>query len=200
MTGDKEIIHVFDFDGTLTRKDSFIELIRTKAGTFGLFLGILCYSPWLVMMKLGLYSNEKAKQRVFSHFFKNMSVSDFSALCQELASRREEILNQDVLIKLEEALGHDQQVFIVTASAAEWVQPFLPVHERLTIVATGLEVENGRLTGHFSTSNCYGAEKVRRLKKLLPLSREHYYIVAYGDSRGDKEMFEFAEEKVIVKS
>ena len=199
MTGGREIIHVFDFDGTLTHKDSFLELIRTKAGLSGLLLGLLRYSPWLVMMKLGLYANGKAKQRVFSHFFRNMSLADFTALSNSMAGRYKEILNPDVLKKLEEALGQGRRVFVVTASAAEWVRPFLPVHERLTIVATGLEVADGRLTGRFGTPNCYGAEKVRRLKALLTQPREHYHIVAYGDSRGDREMFCYVDESVVVK-
>ena len=40
--------------------------------------------------------------------------------------------------------------------------------------------------------NCFGPEKVRRVKEKYEL--ENYEkIYAYGDSRGDKELLEFAD-------
>ncbi|MCZ6166669.1 hypothetical protein O6B35_01880 [Campylobacter ureolyticus] len=41
--------------------------------------------------------------------------------------------------------------------------------------------------------NCYAKEKVRRIKETFDLSKFDK-IIAYGDSRGDKEMIEFADE------
>ena len=66
-------IYAFDFDGTLTTKDTLIEFIRFSKGIVRLFLGFLLFSPLLILMKLHLYPNWKAKQRVFSWFFKGMS-------------------------------------------------------------------------------------------------------------------------------
>lgn len=59
-------IYAFDFDGTLTTKDTLIEFIRFSKGRVRLFLGFLLFSPLLILMKLHLYPNWKAKQRVFS--------------------------------------------------------------------------------------------------------------------------------------
>ena len=66
----KKTIAVFDFDGTLTKKDSFIEFIRFTFGTRALLFGLLLYSPLLILMKLRLYDNGKAKQKVFAYFLK----------------------------------------------------------------------------------------------------------------------------------
>jgi phosphoserine phosphatase len=43
------------------------------------------------------------------------------------------------------------------------------------------------------TKNCYGEEKVNRLKSLYP-NRQDYHLTAFGDSRGDKELLAFADE------
>ena len=43
-----------------------------------------------------------------------------------------------------------------------------------------------------TSPNCYGKEKVNRLKEVEP-NRNDYHLTAYGDSRGDKEMFAFAD-------
>jgi phosphoserine phosphatase len=53
-------------------------------------------------------------------------------------------------------------------------------------------VAGGRLTGRFLTKNCYGQEKVRRVTQVLP-KRDNYILVAYGDSRGDKELLDYAD-------
>ena len=36
-------------------------------------------------------------------------------------------------------------------------------------------------------------EKVKRINQLYP-HRNTYYLIAYGDSRGDKELLSFADE------
>lgn len=63
-------IHAFDFDGTLTRRDTLLEFIRFAKGNKAFLLCFLRFSPLLVLMKMGLYPNWKAKQRVFSYCFK----------------------------------------------------------------------------------------------------------------------------------
>ena len=47
-------IYAFDFDGTLTTKDTLIEFIRFSKGRVRLFLGFLLFSPLLILMKLHL--------------------------------------------------------------------------------------------------------------------------------------------------
>ena len=49
------------------------------------------------------------------------------------------------------------------------------------------------MTGNFLSRNCYGEEKVRRLLELEP-NRNSYILYAYGDSKGDKELIEFADK------
>jgi hypothetical protein len=48
------------------------------------------------------------------------------------------------------------------------------------------------LTGRLLGKNCYGPEKVQRLKTLLG-SLEDYVIYTYGDSKGDRELLAIAQ-------
>jgi HAD superfamily phosphoserine phosphatase-like hydrolase len=95
---------------------------------------------------------------------------------------------------LEQAQAEGSKVLIVSASIDNWVQPFFP---SFTIVGTQIEVIDGLLTGRFLTPNCYGQEKVRRILALHP-DRSDYHLIAYGDSRGDREMLAFADEAHII--
>lgn len=189
-------VYAFDFDGTLTTRDTLIAFIRYACGTPRFLFGFLLHAPLLVLMKLRLYSNGKAKQRVFSWFFKGMTIETFDALCQDFARTHRHLLRPDTVRILEQALTERAEVLIVSASIDNWVQPFFP---SVTILGTQVEVIDGRLTGRFLTPNCYGQEKVRRILALYP-DRSAYHLTAFGDSRGDRELLTFADEAHMVRN
>ena len=189
-------LFAFDFDGTLTTRDTLIAFIRYACGTPRFLLGFLLHAPLLVLMKLRLYSNGKAKQRLFSWFFRGMPIETFDALCQSFASTHRHLLRPETVRLLQQALSEGSEVLIVSASIDNWVQPFFPT---VTVLGTQIEVIDGRLTGRFLTPNCYGQEKVRRILALHP-DRSAYRLTAYGDSRGDRELLAFADEAHLVSS
>ena len=196
-------IVAFDFDGTLTTKDTLLAFIRYAKGSTGFWLGFLRYSPLLVLMKLGFYPNYKAKQKVFAHFFKGMTLEAFDALCQRFASDNRHLLRPQALETLNKAISEGAEVVIVSASIDNWVQAFFEGVRRegvrregvrsIQVIGTQIEVEEGVLTGRFLTKNCYGQEKVNRIQALFP-NRQDYHLTAYGDSRGDQELLAFADE------
>lgn len=183
-------IYAFDFDGTLTTRDSFLEFIRYVCGNWAFCKGILRYSPLLVLMKLGLYPNWKAKQKVFAYFFKGMPLKDFAQQGRLFALDRQHLLRPQGVDMVKQAQAEDAEVLIVSASIDHWVQPFFP---EVKVVGTQVEVEEGRLTGRFLTKNCYGQEKVNCILALYP-HRNEYELIAFGDSAGDKELLAFADE------
>ena len=191
---DKLQIAVFDFDGTLTTKDTLLEFIRFACGSRRFLLGFLLHTPMLVLMKLHLYSNSKAKEKVFGYFFRGWQYADFQERGQRFAAVVEQIQRKDVVALLRHHVERGDEVMVVSASIEEWVRPWCERLGTSRVVGTQVEIDgNGLLTGRFASSNCYGAEKVRRLQKILP-PRGNCYLYAYGDSRGDKEMFAYADE------
>ena len=183
-------IYAFDFDGTLTTKDTLIEFIRYAKGSMALGLGFMRYAHLLVLMKIGLYPNYKAKQKVFAHFFKDTTLDDFNALCKAFAASSSHLLRPNAIEAINLAIKEGSEVVIVSASIDNWVQPFFP---QVKVLGTQIEVIDGKLTGRFLSKNCYGQEKVNRILSLYP-NRQDYHLTAYGDSRGDKEMLAFADE------
>ena len=187
----KQIV-AFDFDGTLTTKDTLLAFIRYACGTKAFAIGFLRYAHLLVLMKLGLYPNWKAKQKVFAYFFEGMKIEEFDGLCQRFAKDNQHLLRPKGLEVLHQALDEGAEVLIVSASIDNWVKAFFNI-ESLCVIGTQVEVKDGRLTGRFLTKNCYGQEKVNRILALYP-NRQDYHLTAYGDSRGDKELLAFADE------
>ena len=50
-------VYAFDFDGTLTTRDTLLVFIRYACGTRAFLLGFLRHAHQLVLMKLGFYPN-----------------------------------------------------------------------------------------------------------------------------------------------
>ena len=183
-------LYAFDFDGTLTTRDTLLVFIRYACGTSSFAVGFLRHAHLLVLMKLHLYPNWKAKQRIFSYFFKGMDLEAFDSLCQHFADDNRHLLRPEGIQTLQQAKAEGAEVLIVSASIDNWVQPFFP---DANVLGTKVEVVDGCLTGRFLTKNFYGQEKVNRILALYP-DRNTYHLIAYGDSRGDKELLSFADE------
>lgn len=193
MANDRPL-YLFDFDGTLTRSDTLIAFLRHEGGTYRLLAELLLLAPCLVLMKLGLYSNHKAKQRLFARYFRGMALSDFDARCQVFAHGHRDLLRPEGIATLRRALADGADAAIVSASVDNWVRPFFDREDtHVRILGTQVETRDGRLTGRFATPNCYGAEKVRRIREAFP-DADSRRIVAFGDSRGDREMLQLAQE------
>ncbi len=205
----KKKLYCFDFDGTLTTSDTLLEFIRYAKGTGRFLMVFLMYSPLLVLMKLHLFPNWKAKQLIFAHLFAGMRIEKFDALCRDFAEEYQHLLRPKGVTLVHEALVAGAQVFIVSASIDNWVRPFFKVRglDGVKVLGTQIEVIDGRLTGKFKSNNCYGEEKVHRICEALsaptstsspasaaPFVRSQYEIEAFGDSRGDKEMLAFADK------
>lgn len=184
-------VYAFDFDGTITTKDTLLEFIRYARGRFALYAGLLIFSPLLIMMMLRVYSNGKAKQRLFTFYFKGMDITDFDKLCERFAEDNRSLLRQQAIDSINRAICEGIKVLIVSASMENWVRPFFS-GLLIEFICTKIEVEDGKLTGKFTTRNCYGAEKVSRIKEAFP-NRDGYDLTAFGDSGGDKEMMEYAD-------
>lgn len=199
-------IFVFDFDGTLTHADTLLAFIRFACGPMRMLLGFALYAPLLVLMKLKLYPNYKAKQKVFAHFFRGMTLARFDALCTAFAQQGEHLLRPAARNFINTVRSEAYAMAIVSASIDNWVRPFAEMYlqsdnsqdnkSSLPIIVLGTKVEvdaAGCLTGRFATPNCYGPEKVRRIEAVWP-HREQYDVSAFGDSRGDKEMLAYADQ------
>ena len=188
-------IYAFDFDGTLTTKDTLLEFIRFAKGSGQMFRGFLLFSPLLILMKLHLFPNWKVKQKIFSYFFKGMKIDDFNALCTRFAEQNKHLLRPAGIEKVRQTIAEEHTtVLIISASIDNWVRPFFDeIDKKTQVLGTQIEIKEGRLTGQFTTKNCYGEEKVNRLTALYP-HREAYYLIAFGDSRGDKELLAFADK------
>lgn len=191
----KDILVVFDFDGTITKKDSFLEFVKFAKGKIAFYVGFILYSPLLVLYKLRCYPNWRVKLYLFSYYFKGMSLNEFDKLavlfCDESINS---LIRPKAKGTIEKYLANHNKIIIISASVDNWVKPIARRLGIEDVIGTQIEIDkNNCLTGKFISKNCYGREKVNRLKEYYP-NIEETYLIAFGDSRGDKELLLFANE------
>jgi len=183
---------LFDFDGTLYKKDSLIEFTKFSKGKLSFYTGILLLSPHLFGLKMGILSNEKVKIRYISHFFRNMEFSHFKKLSNDFALYQiDKNLSNKIFWDFQDHINNNHTVYIVTASIEEWIQPWAAKHN-VEVIGTKIENLNDKVSGNFSSKNCFGIEKVNRIKEIINLDKfDEIYV--YGSGKGDLEMLELAK-------
>lgn len=180
-------IAFFDFDGTITTKDTMLELIKFQKGTAGFYAGFFVNSPSLIAYKLKLISNQAAKEHVLKYFFKGTPLPGFQQGCDEFAEMLlPSLIRPGALAEIAELKAKGFEVVIVSASAENWIQKWCS-EAGVKLLASKLETRDGQLTGNLNGQNCHGEEKVCRINAAYDLSA-YEEIYCYGDTSGDKPM------------
>lgn len=186
-------IAFFDFDGTITRKDTMFEMVKFSHGKTGFYKGLLQISPWLLGFKLGFVSAQKAKEKLLRQFYGNWSIQQFDAVCEEFSTTiLPSLIRPDAMKRIQQHQLEATRVVVVSASIENWVAPWCKKHQ-LSCIGSRLEVLSEKVTGKLAGNNCNGPEKVNRI--LLSYDPAHFDVIyCYGDTEGDKEMLAIAHE------
>jgi phosphatidylglycerophosphatase C len=191
---EKPVVAAFDFDGTLTRRDTLLPFLLYMHGSATVARHAFFLSPTLAGYALGLIDNGVAKERVFARCLAGMRMDELQQVGESFAVRiMPGLLRQESLHRFAWHKRQGHRCVVISASLELYVRPWAQKAGFDDVIATRLESQgDGHVTGKLSGSNCYGIEKVRRLEALLG-ARNSYSLHAYGDSRGDTELLAFAD-------
>ncbi|WP_196891534.1 HAD family hydrolase [Aureivirga marina] len=190
----KKTLAIFDFDGTLTTKDTMFEFIKFTHGSTKMYVGFLLRSFYVKLYFLKIISNEKLKEIMMAYFFEGKT-KEWLDTQSELFFKEKglEMMRKEAVDKLIWHQKENHEIYIVSASISIWVKPFAEYYG-VKLIATEFEFENSVFKGKLKTRNCYGEEKVHRLSEEVDLN-SFKDIYAYGDSSGDKGILRIANHK-----
>ena len=162
----KELIVVFDVDGTLLNSDCLLIAAKNSTSLDEFLLGLFYCLPWFISWKLELMNDGRLKEKVLSKFkicelFN--SLDDYNSWILNLLKND---LNQEALKALirHQDLGH--RVLLCTASPRILIEP-LANYLNVELVCTELLRTNNHYKPQLISPNCKGPEKVRRLGQYL---------------------------------
>lgn len=183
----KDKVIVFDFDKTLSYKDSLVEIFKSEmVGSKFVFRPI--YFMIQVLAKLGLLSREAEKTLMIKVLFHNDEES-FIRACHRYADERD--LNPIYNIFIEYSKT-DARVIVLSASAQYFLEYLLREVNNVEIIGSTFSVREGVIEGmvrHPSGKNkrkimddmgilvideCYYDSKSDEC--LLPISKSYYRI------------------------
>ena len=191
----KKTLVIFDFDGTIYKGDSFMDFALMACGRWKMLCALALSVHHILAWKLGYITNGEAKQRLFGKLYKGMTYNQFKQFGETFAEQIDRKYNTQVVGQLDTVC---ENTIIATASISDWIIPWARRHGVKEVIATEVEIYNGRLTGNFSSPNCFGIEKVRRILQKIP-DAENFHIVVYTDSEtSDAPIIELADECIIV--
>jgi len=191
---DARPIVAFDFDGTLTIRDSFIQFLRWRAGPGGWALGLVRLAP-----AVAAYARDRDRGRIKAasvrEFLLGVERTTLEAEAERFAERVwSGFMRPDALRVWNDWGERGAHRVIVTASPVTTVAPFARRLGADALLGTPLVFDaEDRVTGAFAAPNCRGEEKVRRLRAVY--GEDLVLTAAYGDTSGDTEMLAIAEEK-----
>lgn len=191
-------IAVFDLDGTITDKDSYLEFIKYSKGKTGYYIGFLILSPFIVFYYLKLISNHRLKERFFSYFFKGQN---YDKIKEEGKGFSEFVLptlcRKSALKVLEWHTDQKHDILILSASADIWLKKWCEINN-FQLICTEFELSDDKYTGRLNGNNCYGMDKKTRLRDYL-CKNNYTYSYGYGDSQADKYFLELVDQAYLMK-
>jgi phosphatidylglycerophosphatase C len=191
---DARPVVAFDFDGTLTVKDSFTAFLAWRSTPLRYIRGLLALVPaalvYLIERDRGAIKAAAARE-----FLCGMGRDELKAeaerYCRAVFAQ---MIRPDAEQCWAEWKARGAVMTIVTASPEEVVAPFAARLGAEVLIGSRLAYDaGGRVVGTLEGPNCRGAEKVARLKRQF--GPDMQLAAAYGDTSGDREMLAMARER-----
>jgi HAD superfamily hydrolase (TIGR01490 family) len=192
-------VAAFDFDGTLTHRDTLIPFLMRVSGRLPVLRALAATAPALARTVRNPDARHRAKESLLIATIGGWWLEELQPLAREYAQHVVDTqLRPDRLARLRwhQQQGHD--VVIVSASPELYVAAAGALLGCTAVLATKLEVDRrGRLTGRIFQSNVRGEVKQQLLRDHLGNTPTHLW--AYGDSDGDTAMLAMADTAVRYK-
>jgi phosphatidylglycerophosphatase C len=183
----------FDFDGTLTVKDSFNAFLAWRTAPTRLLMAALSLGPAGVRYLID-HDRGQVKAAAVRAVLGGTSRTELATEAEAFAEAcAPQLFRPDALARWNEHRAQGDELVIVTASPEDVIAPFARRLGADRLIGTRLNYDaQDRVTGGFDGPNCRAQEKVVRLEAVYgPGVR---LKAAYGDTSGDVEMLARADQ------
>jgi len=157
------ILALFDFDGTITTRETMPDFIRYSVSKRRLFFGQLILAPLVLGYKLGFVSGSLVRRVIVRFAYSGMPRENQAVLGKHFAADYlPKFLREEAMQRIEWHRRKGHKVVVVSGGLYPYLAPWCQEHE-LELICSSLEHRNGRLTGLYSGEQCVLAEKARRV-------------------------------------
>ena len=185
---------LFDFDGTITTRETFPDFMQLAVKPRRLAIGKLLFAPLIAAYRLGIVPATLVRASIVRFAFGGVAEEGISNAGAVFArDLLPQLLRPEAMQRIQWHQARGDTVVVVSGGFDLYLSHWCSQHG-LALVCSRLESADGVLSGRYLGAQCAGAEKCRRV-------REHYDVAgfpkvyAYGDTSEDLAMLAMAHEK-----
>jgi HAD superfamily hydrolase (TIGR01490 family) len=183
---------LFDFDGTLTVRETFAAFMHAAVSPVRRMAGVPVFAPMLVGYRAGWVSGIAIRAAVVRFGFSGVPQARVRAAGEAFA--RDVIpglVDAAMMRRLDVHRARGDTVVVVSGALDAYLAPWCEYH-CLPLLCSRLEVVDGMLTGGYHGAQCVDEEKARRVREQLDLAA-FGGISAYGDTAEDHALLALAD-------
>lgn len=192
----------FDFDGTLIHGDSLLMFVAEVIGrrrTRMAFADALRSATHRHLRGRGpgVDFRGSVKAILLKRTLHGLPLGDAHAAAERVAAGLR--WYTPILDTLHEHRRAGRRVVIATGALDVYMPALLRGIEVDDVLATGMEVHDGRLTGRLATGNCVRLDKADRVRAWLSAHGPFGETWGYGNRPSDLPMLALVDRRVVVK-
>lgn len=190
---------IFDLDGTITRKDTYLPFLYNCVRKSGLRPSAALLPLYALLNLLGIIGNERLKEVFLDKTLSGVRAGNLDGVIDGFIERLLETgLNRDVIAILNAHLRENDSVIMATASFDIYTRRLA---ERLgikNVICTRAEIRNGIITGRLLGRNCRGEEKLKRLEEAVT-EEQWKDSIFYTDHHSDLPVLKKVSRGFLVR-
>ena len=120
-----KVIAIFDFDGTITKGDTFLPFLLYSFGIWKTSFIIIRAFPYLLAFALNLVSNQYAKENYLSFFLKKFDIEKLKHISEEFVEQNfDNHLRKNMISRLKWHQSQDHITVLISASLSVYIEPW----------------------------------------------------------------------------
>ncbi|MBF7683215.1 HAD-IB family hydrolase [Acinetobacter sp. B5B] len=185
---------LFDFDHTLTHRDSFTSFLSYSLSKKHYYISFIQIMHYIIAYKCKLINDQILRQKICKVAYTQYNKEQLIHIGQSFAHHYiDSIISSHAKQRLEWHKSQGDHIVVVSSSLDVYLEPWCQ-KQGIDVICNRL-VDNGtHYTGALLHGDCGYTEKARRVKQSYHLS-DYLNIFAYGDSKNDLAMLALADHK-----
>ena len=190
-TQDARDLALFDFDGTITTRETFPDFIRRAIPPRRRALGTAVFAPLLIGYKLKLVPVHALRTALVRYAFSRVPLAEVEAAGASLAADLLPTLVRPAMqARIDWHRARGDTVVVVSGGFDVYLAPWCRA-QGLDWICSSLEARDGVLTGRYAGAQCVADEKARRVRERYDLAG-YRAVHAYGDTHEDHALLALA--------